>query len=185
MKKLLFLFVLALSVFACEDGIVIKVPTSFTVDYTLPSSAVNSEPNNQFSASREVDLVDFVSEDSEAIQSIKLDKLVYEVSNYNNTSGNVVTMDLIIQTRIDGNTTDILNLTGLVVGNSGEVVAFEDGNPTSLLSAAQVASLEAIMDNLQPFEFVISADFTDDIDSDFDFSLSYDITLSVSQDTAG
>ena len=60
---------------------------------------------------------------------------------------------------------------------------FEDGNPASALSAAQVASLESIMDNLQPFEMIVTGDFTDDIDGDFDVNIAWDITASVAQDT--
>lgn len=40
-------------------------------------------------------------------------------------------MDLTIQTRLNGSTNHILIISGLVVENSGEVIAFEDGNPAS------------------------------------------------------
>ncbi len=92
-------------------------------------------------------------------------------------------MDLTIQTRLNGSTNHILIISGLVVENSGEVIAFEDGNPASSLSAAQVASLESIMDNVEPFELIVTGDFTDDIDSDFKLDISWDLTISVSQET--
>lgn len=183
MKKVLSLALLFLVVMACEEGVVITVPASSSYAFTMPSSQINADPDNVYSGSQEVDITQFFNEDAEQIESIKLDKLVYEVSNYNNTSGNLVLMDLTIQTRINGNTTDILTIFGLVVENTGEVLAFEDGNPASALSAAQVASLESIMDNLQPFEMIVTGDFTDDIDGDFDVRIAWDITASVAQDT--
>ena len=184
MKRLLPLLLL-LFVFACEDGVVITVPASSSYTFSIPSSQVNADSDNFFSGSKEVDITQFFNEDSEQIESIKLDKLTYEVSGYNNTSGNLVLMDLTIQTKVNGTTTDVLTIFGLLVENTGEIIAFEDGNPASALSAAQVASLESIMDNLQPFDMIISADFTDDIDGDFDVSIAWDITASVAQPSTG
>ncbi len=185
MKKCFSLMLLLVFALACEDGLIITVPASSSYSVNMPSSTINSSPDNLFEGSREVDITTFFTEDSEQIESIKLDKLIYEVSDYTNTSGNLVLMDLTIQTRLNGNTTDILVISGLVVENTGEVIAFEDGNPASALSAAQVASLESIMDNLQPFELIIKADFTDDVDGDFTVKVAWDITASVSQDTGG
>lgn len=185
MKKYFSLLLLLVFAMACEDGLVITVPASSSYSVTMPSAAINAEPDNKFSGTREVDVSQFFTEDSEQIESIKLDKLIYEVSDYVNTSGNVVLMDLKIQTSINGTVTDILVVDGLLVENSGEVVAFEDGNPSSALSAAQVASLESIMDNLQPFDLIVSADFTDDVDGDFTVSVAWDITAAIAQDTGG
>jgi len=185
MKKVLSLVLLVLMMSACEEGVVITVPASSSYSFTMPRNTINADANNEFSGSQTVDVTQFFDEDSEQIESIKLDKLVYEVSGYNNTSGDLVLMDLTIQTQLNGNTNDILIISGLVVENSGEVLAFEDGNPSSALSAAQVASLESIMDNLQPFEMIVTADFTDDIDSNFDVKIAWDITASVSQPAAG
>lgn len=86
---------------------------------------------------------------------------------------------------MNGTTNDILTIFGLIVENTGEIITLEGGNPASALSAAQVASLESIMDNLQPFEMIISADFTEDIDGDFDVSIAWDITASVAQPSTG
>lgn len=183
MKKYFSLMLLFVFAMACEDGVVISVPASSSYSFTMPSATINAQPDNLFAGSREVDVSSFFNEESERIESIKLDKFVYEVSDYDNTSGNVVMMDMSIGTRINGTTTDILTITGLVVGNTGEIVAFEDGNPASVLNAAQVASLEAIMDNLEPFELVVSADFTDDVDGDFTVTVAWDITAAISQDT--
>lgn len=185
MKKALSLVLLVLMVFACEDGVVITVPASSSYSFTIPNGPVNSQPDNLFSGTQTVDISQFFNEDAEQIESIKLDKLVYEVSGYDNSSGNVVLMDLKIQTSINGTTTDILVISGLLVENTGEIIAFEDGNPASALSAAQVASLESIMDNLQPFDLTVTADFTDDIDSDVGVRVAWDITASVSQETGG
>lgn len=185
MKKCFSLMLLMIFALACEDGVVITVPASSSYSVNMPSSVINAEPDNLFSGSREVDISQFFTEDSEQIESIKLDKLTYEVSDYVNTSGNLVLMDLTIQTSLNGTTTDILTIFGLVVENTGEIIAFEDGNPASALSAAQVASLESIMDNLQPFELIIKADFTDDVDGDFTVKVAWDITASVTQDTGG
>lgn len=183
MKKVFSLVLLLVFIFSCEEGVVITVPASSSYEFTVPSGIVNSDPDNIFEGSQTVDITQFFTEDSEQIESIKLDKLVYEVSGYDNNSNNVVLMDFKIQTKINGNVTDILVIEGLVVGNTGQVVAFEDGNPSSQLSAAQVASLESIMDNLQPFEMIVVTDFTDDIDSSFDVSVAWDITASISQDS--
>lgn len=184
MKKLS-IILLVLVVLACENGLVITVPASSSVSFTVPASQVNSDPDNVYSGSQEVDVTNFVDEDSEQIESIKLDKLVYEVSNYTNTSGDLVLMDLSIATRLNGTTTPILVISGLVVENTGEVLAFEDGNPNSALSAAQVASLESIMDNLVPFDLIVTTDFTQGIDGDFDVRMAWDITVSVAQPAAG
>lgn len=185
MKKCFSLLLLMIFALACEDGVIITVPASSSYSVNMPSSVINAEPDNLFSGSREVDISQFFTEDSEEIESIKLDKLTYEVSDYVNTSGNLVLMDFTVQTSLNGTTTDILAISGLVVENTGEVIAFEDGNPASALSAAQVASLESIMDNLEPFELIIVADFTDDVDGDFTVKIAWDITASVSQNTGG
>ncbi len=185
MKKVLSLVLLAFMVFACEEGVVITVPASSSYSFTMPQGQINSAPDNVFSGTQTIDITQFFNEDAEQIESIKLDKLVYEVSGYNNTSGDLVLMDLIIQTKVNGNTNDILTIFGLVVENTGEVIAFEDGNPASALSAAQVASLESIMDNLQPFEITVTGDFTQDVDDDLDISIGWDITASVAQPSTG
>ena len=184
MKKLS-IILLAIIVLACENGLVITIPASSSYSFNVDSSTVNSDPDNVASGSQQVDITQFFDENSEQIESIKLDKLVYEISNYNNTSGNLVLMDLTIQTRLNGNTNDILTIFGLVVENTGEVIAFEDGNPASALSAAQVASLESIMDNIEPFDLIVTTDFTDDIDSNMTVRIAWDITASVAQDTGG
>lgn len=185
MKKYFSLLVLLIFAMACEDGVIITVPASSSYSVTMPSSVINSNADNFFSGSREVDITQFFSEDAEQIESIKLDKFTYEIADYTNTSGDVVMMDLAIQTRISGNTTEIMAVSGLVLANTGEVLAFEEGNPASLLNAAQVASLESIMDNLEPFELIVTANFSGDVDGDFTVKVAWDITASVSQDTGG
>ena len=173
--KRFFTLIILLVLIACDEGLIITVPNQSSFPFTMLASAVNSDPDNVSTVSQEVDVSQFFNENSEQIESIKLNKLIYEISGYENTSGNLVLMDLTIQTRLDGNTNDILVLTGLVVENTGQVIAYEDGNPESALSAAQVASLESIMDNVQPFEMIVTGDFTDNIDNDFDLSISWDI----------
>ncbi len=182
MKKLI-VFLLFLGLMACDEGIVITVPASASFTFNMPSSAINADADNIYSGSRTVDIGNFFNEDAEQIESIKLDKLVYELSGYENTSGDLVLMDFTIQTNINGSVTDILNITGLVVENTGKVIAYEDGNPSSVMSAAQVASLEALMDNVEPFELIVRGDFTQDVDSDFTVGIEWDITASVAQDT--
>lgn len=95
MKRLL-PFLLLLFVFACEDGLIITVPASSSYTFSIPSSQVNAASDNVFTGSKEVDITQFFNEDAEQIESIKLDKLVYELSGYNNTSGGLVLMDLVI-----------------------------------------------------------------------------------------
>ena len=180
MKRLIALIIL-LTLIACDEGVLITVPASSSVSFTMAANIVNSDPDNVQSASSQIDVAGFVNEDSEQIESIKLDKLTYELSRYNDTSGDIVLVDLSIATRLNGTTTPILVISGLVVENTGIVLAFEDGNPESVLSAAQVASLESIMDNLTPFEMIVTGDFTDHIDSDFQVSMNWEVTVSVSQ----
>lgn len=185
MKKKLLLLLVPLLFWACDEGVTITIPASSSYSFTMSSAVANADPDNLLSITQEVDVTSFLDENGEQIESIKLDKMVYEVSGYNNTSGNLVLMDLKIQTRLNGNTTDILTIFGLVVENTGEIIAFEDGNPASALSAAQVASLESIMDNLTPFDMIVTADFTEDIDGDFDVKVAWDITASINQSTGG
>ena len=183
MRKVLPFIILLTAVFACEDGLLITSPASRDYTFTMPSGDINASATNAYSESREVDVTQFFSEESGTIESIKLDKLTYQVSGYNNTSGDVVLMDLLIETQLGTNDPNtVLNITGLVVENTGLVIAFEDGNPESALSAAQVASLESIMDNLQPFNLKVTATFTQDIDSDFDVNMAWNITASIAQD---
>lgn len=181
MKKFSIILLIVFALFSCENGLIIIVPASSSFDFTMPSAQINADPDNIVSVSQVVDVSTFFTEDSEQIESIKLDKMVYEVSNYNNTSGDLVLMDLLIQTELDGTTTDILVITGLVVENTGEILAFEDGNPNSALSAAQVASLESIMDNVAPFNLIVTADCTQAVDGDFDVRVAWDISASVAQ----
>lgn len=178
MKKLS-LLLLVLLIAACDEGVVITVPVTSSISAVLPASVINAQADNLFEASEEVDISSLVNEESESIETIALDKLVYELSGYDNTSGNAVSIDLTIQTRIGTTITDILVLTDLLVGNTGVVVAYEEGVTGSLLSAAQVASLEAIMGNLTPFDFIVKADFTGNVDSDLTVGLTYDISISV------
>ena len=186
MRKLLslgFLFVLFLS---CDEGVVITSPTSRTFEFVLTDNEVNSDPNNEVVRERLVDVNQFFTEEGGQIESVKLDELKYTISGYNNTSGDVVLMDLKMETRINnGDPNPILQLTGLVVENTGEVIAFEDGNPESVLSAAQVASLESIMDNLEPFDIIVTATFSQNIDSGLTVAITWGITASISQDTTG
>ena len=78
-------FLALLLVFACDDGLIIQVPASSSVSFTLPSAVVNADDNNAASVTEVVDLANFVTEDAEQIESIKLDKFVYEVKDYSYT----------------------------------------------------------------------------------------------------
>ncbi len=136
MKKLLSLVLLATVMFACEEGVVITVPAGSSYAFDMNANAVNSAQNNQTTVSQTVDVTTLVDEDSEQIESIKLDKLTYELSGYNNTSGDVVLMDLTISTKLNDTENPIMSLSGLVVENTGVVLAFEDCYPSSSLRVA-------------------------------------------------
>ena len=181
MKKSLILTCLVATLIffsSCEEDVTasISVPANFSVTFPVLAETVNADPDNLLSGSQTVDVANLVDADGNQIESIKIDKLTYELSGYNNTSGNFVLADITINTVVDGNDVPILAITGFIVENTGTLLLFEDGNPESALSAAQVASLESIMDNLTPFEIEISGDFTDDIDSNFNIGLAWEIT---------
>lgn len=184
-RNLTLIFILSLVLWSCEelgiDPIKITVPAEASYSFDMPKVTINADDDNRATISETVDIANLIDENANQIESIKLDKMTYEVSGYDNTSGDVVLADIIIQTRANGNVTDILFLTGLVLENTGEIVAYEDGNPSSVLSAAQVASLELLMDNVEPFELLVTGDLTGAIDSDFTLSIAWDLSITVEQ----
>lgn len=179
MKRYILFSLLLFFCFACDEaGLTIEVPASGTFDFAINSATANASTNNEFTAQRNVDPTALVNEDSESIKSISLTKFTYEVSGY--TAGATpVLMNLSLSTKIDGVTTQVLSVANVSLIN-GIVTAYEDGNPTSQLTSAQVASLEAIIDNQQPFELIITAGFDGDIASDFNIQVKWDIVATVS-----
>jgi hypothetical protein len=173
----LFLFLL----FACDEGgLTIKVPATGSFDFAISSAEANSSPSNEFTGQRSVDPGVLVNENSESIKSISLTKFTYNITGYTGTTPAL--MNLSLSTKLNGVTTEVLAVSGVPLVN-GSVIAFEKGNANSQLSAAQVASLEAIIDNYVPFDLIVTAGFDGDIESDFNLQIVWDLIASVAQPT--
>lgn len=181
MKKNILFSLFLLLFYACEEGgLTIEVPATGSFDFTINSSVANNSPNNEFTNQRNIDPGALVNESAESIKSISLTKFTYNITGY--TGAAPVQMNLTLSTRLDGVTTEVLLVSGVALQN-GLVTAFERGNANSLLSAAQVASLEAIIDNQEPFELILTAGFDRDIESDFNLQVVWDLIASVVQPT--
>ncbi|PIQ49304.1 MAG: hypothetical protein COW03_05770 [Cytophagales bacterium CG12_big_fil_rev_8_21_14_0_65_40_12] len=181
MKKNILFSLFLLLFYACEEGgLTIEVPATGSFDFTINSSVANNSPNNEFTNQRNIDPGALVNESAESIKSISLTKFTYNITGY--TGAAPVQMNLTLSTRLDGVTTEVLLVSGVTLQN-GLVTAFERGNANSLLSAAQVASLEAIIDNQEPFELILTAGFDRDIESDFNLQVVWDLIASVAQPT--
>lgn len=181
MKKNILFSLFLLLFYACEEGgLTIEVPATGSFDFTISSSVANSSPSNEFTNQRNIDPGALVNESAESIKSISLTKFTYNITGYTGTAP--VQMNLSLSTRLDGVTTELLLVTGVTLEN-GLVTAFERGNANSLLSAAQVASLEAIIDNQEPFELILTAGFDRDIESDFNLQVVWDLIASIKQPT--
>lgn len=182
-KKLYSLFFASLLLLGCgEVGIEFDVTKTSTVAYIVSASAVNAQPGNALSLSQAVNFAsDDFDEYIEDAEAVKIDKLTFEFKGYDNTSGDVVLKNF----SLVADDQSILSLTGLVVENTGVVLAYEDGNPASALSAAQVAAIEALGNKTlgrQAITFKVDVDFTDNIDSDYTIELNFDVTLRVKGD---
>ncbi|WP_339696197.1 hypothetical protein [uncultured Roseivirga sp.] len=183
MKKIYLLLVLLITLSACDEGgVLITVPSVGSYEFTILSADANGSANNSFTAERVVDPSALFTEDAELIKNITLNQLTYEVSDYSGTAGNDVLMNISLSTELNGTTTEILSISGISLTN-GLFTAFEHGNASSQLSAAQVASLEAIIDNQEPFNLIMTAGFDKNIESDFNIEVVWDITASISQST--
>ncbi len=181
-KTLLLLSIVSLALFGCgEAGVELDVTKGSTVTIQISRNLVNSDVDNFFSTTQ---TVNFADDDFEEYigdaESVIIDKLTYQFKDYNNISGDLVLMDITLGTGSPNNS--ILDVFGLVVENTGTVLAYETGNPESALSAAQIANLESLGNQIlarQNITFNASADFTDDIDSDFVIEFTFDVTLRV------
>ncbi|KYG71653.1 hypothetical protein EV198_2091 [Roseivirga ehrenbergii] len=183
MKKIYLLLIFLITLSACDEGgILITVPSVGNYEFTINSDEANSSANNSYTAERLVDPSALFTEDSELIKNITLNQLTYEISGYSGTVGNDVLMSLSLSTELNGTTTEVLSVAGITLAN-GLFTAFESGNASSQLTAAQVASLEAIIDNQEPFNLIVTAGFDKDIESDFTVEVVWDITASISQNT--
>lgn len=183
MKKIYLFFTFLIALSACDEGgVLITVPSVGNYEFTIKSADANGSTNNSYTAERMVDPSTLFTEDSELIKNITLNKLTYEISGYSGTVGNEVLMNISLSTVLNSTTTEVLSVSGVMLAN-GLFTAFENGNASSQLSAAQVASLEAIIDNQEPFNLIVTAGFDKDIESDFNIEVIWDITASISQST--
>ncbi|MGW8122115.1 hypothetical protein ACV07N_05595 [Roseivirga echinicomitans] len=183
MKKIYFVLVLLFAFTACDEGgILISVPYTGSYQFDIKSNQANASASHSFTAERTIEPSALVTENSESIKNITLNKFNYEVVGYSGGAGNPVLMDLSLSTVIGGVTTEIMSATGVTLTN-GVFTAFEKGKTSSLISAAQVASLEAIIDNQEPFNLIVTTGFDNDIASDFSLKVIWDITASIAQST--
>tara|TARA_R110001592_G_scaffold120727_1_gene325393 strand:+ start:2101 stop:2655 length:555 start_codon:yes stop_codon:yes gene_type:complete len=183
MKKIYLFLTLLIALTACDEGgILITVPSVGNYEFTISSTEANSSVNNSYTTGRMIDPSALFTEDSELIKNITLNQLTYEVSGYSGTVGNDVLMTLSLSTELNGTTTEVLSVSGIALTN-GLFTAFENGNASSQLSAAQVASLEAIIDNQESFDLIVTAGFDKNIESDFSVEIVWDITASIAQST--
>ena len=181
MKKIAAIVVLLFAVLACdEEGVLITVPSTGSYSFDVNASEANSNVNNSFTTSRTVDPSALFNEDSELIKNIVLNRLTYEIVGYTGTSANTVLMNLSLSTELNGVTTQVLSVDGITLAN-GLFTAYEESNASSQLSAAQIASLEAIIDNQEPFDLIVTAGFDNNIESNFTVEVVWDITASISQ----
>lgn len=183
MKRIgLFLTMVLLALACDEGGVLITVPATGSYSFSIKSSQANSNPNNSYTTQRSVDPSALFNQDANLIKSVALDLLTYEISGYTGTEGNERTMNFSLSTELDGVTTEILSVSDIALEN-GLFTAFQEGNTGSKLSAAQVASLEAIIDNQENFNLIVITGFDGDIESDFTMNVVWEVTASVSQDS--
>jgi hypothetical protein len=181
MKNSILFSLLLVLFYACDEGgLTIEVPATGSFDFAISSVEANASPSNKFTNQSSIDPTAFVNESSESIKSISLTKFTYNTTGYKGTAP--VQMNLSLSTQLDGATNEVFSVSGVTLAN-GLVGAFERGNPTSMLSAAQVASLEAIIDNQTPFELIVTAGFDGNIESDFNLQVVWDLLASVAQPT--
>lgn len=182
MKKVFFLFILSFLVACGDEGVTITVPASSSYSYNVLASTVNASNTFEFSAEREVDPGQIFTQAAEQIKSITLNRMVYSISGYENDPQEAETVSIVIQSRVGANTNDLAELTDISLENVQEALLFEEGNSASILTATQVASLEATIDNYDPFDLIVTLTFNKAVDSDFTVEVAWDITASVAQE---
>lgn len=181
MKKVVSLFLIVLLVACGDDALTITVPASSSYSYNVTASAVNASQALTFSDERNINPGQIFTETSEQIKSITLNKMTYSISEYQNDPAESELVTITIQSRVGGNVNDLAQVTDLTLDNIQEGLLFEEGNTASILSATQVASLEATLDNFDPFDLIVSISFSRAIDSNFTIQVAWDLTAAVEQ----
>ncbi|WP_323757044.1 hypothetical protein [Roseivirga sp.] len=183
MKKIYLFFTLLIALSACDEGgILITVPSVGNYQFAINSATANGSANNSYTTQQTVDPSALFTEDSDRVKNITLNNLKYQISGYSGTAGNDVLMNFSLSTVLDGNTTEVLSATGVSLAN-GLFTAFEKGQTSLKVSAAQAASIEAIIGNQESFDLIITASFDKGIESDFNIEVVLDITGSISEIT--
>lgn len=188
MKRLLLAFsVISILFYGCgEAGFESDISKNTEATFTIESARVNDLQDNNLEVSESFDFAnDEFGDYIDDAESFRIGKLSYEISDYSNTSGDVVSVDFVLSVTNSGTDREILTISDLTIENTGVVLVYEEGNTTSLLSASQIASLESVADlveNRQSADFKVSIDFTQDIDSDFDLTFYFDLTARVQLD---
>ena len=165
--------------FACDEaGLIIQVPATGTFNFDIDSEVANASANRSLTNEVTIDPADLVNESAELIKSISLTKFTYGVSGYAASSAVPVLMNLSVSTRIEGATTVLLSVSGVPLIN-GVITAFEEDNEASVLTAAQVASLETLMENQGVFDLIVTAGFDNNLESDFTIDIVWDLIASI------
>ncbi len=185
MKKIASLFLVMLLVACGDDALVITIPASSSFSYNVPASAVNASQTLEFSDEANIDPGQIFTETAEQIKSIALNKMTYDISGYQNDPAEIELVTIIIESRVSGAVNELARITDLPLLNVQDGLLFEEGNPTSILSATQVASLEATLDNFSAFDLILKVSLNKVIDSDFTIEISWNISAQVEQNTGG
>jgi hypothetical protein len=177
-KNILFTFLL-FGLFACDQGgLITQVPATGTFNFNVDSEAANASANRSLTNEGTIDPADLVNESAELSKSISLTKFTYGVSGYVVSSTVPVVMNLSVSTRIDGATHPLLSVSGMPLID-GVITAFEKDNEASVLTAAQVPSLEALMENQGVFDLIVTAGCDNNLESYFTIDIVWYLIASV------
>ncbi|GHE66988.1 hypothetical protein [Roseivirga thermotolerans] len=182
MKKLFFASLILFLAACTEEGPTITEPASGSFQFNISRHTINNSATLEATVEKNVVPAQVFNRNGSQIRSIELVDLKATIQNYNNSGSAEERMTLILQTRIDDQLTEIGRLEELVLENKSGIVLFEEGNSKSVLSSAQVGSLEAILDNYEPFSFVLTTQLNKTVDSDFSVVLSLNVNLMVAHD---
>jgi hypothetical protein len=178
-KNLTFVFAMCLILFSCDelgiDPVELTVPASASYTFDMSAETINASSDKSASISQNVNIANLVDENADKIDKTKLKKMTFQVTGY--TGG--ASANFTIQTRKNGTLNTILTLADQPLQNTEETVLFQDGRPTNPLSASIVASLESLMDEMDPFELIVKGQLSDTAESDFKITIAWDLDITV------
>lgn len=184
-KNLTLVLVLSFILFSCDelgiDSLIeITVPASASYTFDMSAETINANTDNSASISRNVDIADLVDENADKIDRSKLKKMTFQVTGYNAASSDL-SASFTIQTRKNGTLVNVVELGGIQVTNTNEVLLFQDGQATNLISEAVVLGLESLMDDLEPFDLIVTGALSGNAESDFKITVAWDLDITVAQ----